>query len=86
MARRMNRYRIVTQTTTADGTETHVSSVVLSAAEALADISTEESLARAAGWRTEPLGDGIAVELVCTLGDIVRTLTIRESGPFDDAI
>ena len=90
----MTRHRIVTHTTTAGGTETHVSSVILSAGEATADILTEADIARAAGWHTVTRGDGLAVELVCSRagrrgarlsgGAAVRTLTIRTSDPFDD--
>ena len=92
----MTRYRIQTRTTTAGGSELHVSSVILSADEATADILTEASIARAAGWHTVTRGDGLAVELVCSRagrrgaklsgGATVRTLTIRQSDPFDDTL
>jgi len=92
----VTRYRVVTRTVTAGGNETHVSSVILSADEATADILTEASIARAAGWHTVIQGDGLAVELVCSRagrrgarlsgGATVRTLTIRQSDPFDDTL
>ena len=82
----MTRYRIQTRTITAGGNETHVSSVILSADEATADILTEATIHRAAGWHTTMRGHGIATELGCSRGATVRTLTIRESSPFDDTI
>ena len=92
----MTRYRIQTRTTTAGGNETHVSSVILSADEATADILTEATIHRAAGWHTVAHGHGVGVELVCSRagrrgarlsgGATVRTLTIRESSPFDDTL
>ena len=82
----MSRYRIVTRTVTAGGNETHVSSVILTHAEAWGDVVIEARLADAAGWHTVTRGDGLAVELVCTRGRTNRTLTIRQSDPFDDTI
>ena len=82
----MIRYRIQTRTTTAGGSELHTSSVILSADEATADILTEADIARAAGWHTVIQGNGLAVELVCTRGRICRSLTIRQSDPFDDTL
>ena len=82
----MTRYRIQTRTTTAGGSELHTSSVILSADEATADILTEATIARAAGWHTTMRGHGIAVELVCTRGATSRSLTIRQSDAFDDTL
>lgn len=84
----MKRYRTVTRTTTAGGTETHTSSVVLTHDEALESLDVEESLAHAGGWQTARLERFGAPfpELVCTRGRLVRTLTIRESSPFDDTL
>lgn len=84
----VNRYRLVTRTTTAGKSETHVSSVVQTHAEAMDDMDMEESIASAAGWHTvrlEAFGTA-SPELVCTRGKTVRAITIRESGPFDDAV
>ena len=82
----MTRYRVVTRTVTAGGNETHVSSVILSADEATADILTEADIHRAAGWHTTMRGHGIATELGCSRGRTVRTLTIRQSDAFDDTL
>ena len=92
----MTRYRIQTRTTAGGRTETHVSSVILTHAEALDSLDAERLLARAAGWHTVTRGDGLAVELVCIRGRngygylaggaTVRTLTIRQSDPFDDTL
>jgi hypothetical protein len=84
----MTRYRLVTRTTTARGTETHVSSVIQTEQECLDDLDVEESLARAAGWTTvrlETLGRAHP-ELVCNRGRLVRSLTIRESSWDTDTI
>lgn len=82
----MTRYRIVTRTVTAGGSETHVSSVILSRQEAIDDVSTTARIASLAGWHTATLGHGIGVKLVCTRGEVCRSLTIRESDPFDDTL
>lgn len=85
----MTRYRQVTRTTTASGTEEHVSSVVQTFDEACAGIDVERQLARETGWHTAvrgPFREGCPYELVCTREGIVRTLTIRRSGPFDDTL
>ena len=82
----MNRYRIQTRTTADGKTETHVSSVILSADEATADILTEADIARAAGWHTTMRGHGIGTELGCSRGRTVRILTIRQSDAFDDSL
>ena len=83
----MTRYRLVTRTTTAGTTEVHVSSIVQTHAEALEDMDAEEYVASLAGWQTARLEThGGYVELVCTRGATVRSLTIRESTPFDDTL
>ena len=82
----MTRYRIQTRTVTAGGTELHVSSVILSADEATADILTEADIHRAAGWHTTMRGHGIGTELGCTRGLTARILTIRQSDPFNDTL
>jgi len=83
----MTRYRLVTRHTAGGTTETHVSSVIQTFDEALDDIDAEEHIAGLAGWQTARLETlaGFA-ELVCTRGKTTRSLTIRESGPFDDAV
>lgn len=78
----MTRYRLVTRTTTARGIEEHVSSVVQTHQEALADMDCVEQMVSLAGWNVVRL-DG---ELVCSRGRTVRTLTIRASDPFNDQI
>ncbi len=83
----MTRYRLVTRTTTARGTEEHVSSVVQTHAEALDDLDCEEHMASLAGWATVRLETfGGMPELVCSRGRTVRSLTIRASDPFNDQI
>lgn len=84
----MSRYRLVTRTTAGGTSETHVSSVVQTHSEALADLDAEETLASLAGWHTARLVTfgRDSPELVCTRGTTVRTLTIRETGPFDDTL
>ena len=82
----MTRYRIVTRTTAGGKAETHTSSVSLSRQEAIDDVSTTARIASLAGWHTATRGHGIGVELVCTRGGICRTLTIRQSDPFDDTL
>ena len=84
----MTRYRIVTRTTAGGRTETHTSSVILTHAEALDSLDAEEHMASLAGWHTVRLVNdpGTYVELVCTRGQVCRTLTIRESSPFDDTL
>ena len=82
----MTRYRIQTRTVTAGGSELHTSSVILSRQEAIDDVSTTARIASLAGWHTASRGHGIGVELVCTRGRICRTLTIRQSDPFDDTL
>ena len=84
-----SRYRIVTRTSTAGGkAETHVSSVILTHAEALDSLDAEEHIASLAGYHTARLVNNIGTyhELVCTRGHVCRSLTIRETGPFDDTI
>ena len=78
----MTRYRIQTRTTAGGRTETHTSSVILTRAEALDSMTIDGQLARLTGWRTTHQ----ATKLVCTRGATVRTLTIRESTPFDDTL
>ena len=82
----MTRYRIVTRTTTAGGTETHTSSVILTHAEALDGMAIDEQLARLTGWRTLRLATADGPILHCDRGRTVRTLTIRESTPFYDTL
>lgn len=73
-----NRYRLVTHQ---GGTE-HVSSVVLSHAEALEALQVEEDMHQRAGWITRLYKD----RLLCRHNATVRVLTIRESGPMEDTL
>ena len=82
----MTRYRIQTRTTAGGRTETHVSSVILTHAEALDSLDAERLLARAAGWHTALLGTKNEPELSCTRPGTQRIIAIRESGPFDDTL
>jgi len=83
----VTRYRLVTRTTTARGTEEHVSSVIQTHQEALDDMDCEEHMASLAGWATVRLETlGGMPEIVCSRGSSVRSLSIRASDPFNDEI
>ena len=82
----MSRYRLVTRTTAGGNTETHVTSVVQTEREAVEGIMVEGNLAVLAGWKVRQQGQGAAIELRLARGGTTRVLSIRESGPFDDAI
>ena len=78
----VNRYRMVTRTSTFGSIETHVSSVVLARKEASQHLQVEETMHRLAGWSTVLRDD----ELVCVRPDRIRTIGIRETEPFDDTL
>ncbi len=77
----MNRYRLSTQTATASGSETHLSSV-LSQQEADDMLQVEEMLHHARGWDTTQYDD----LLVCVKSDVVRTIAVVVRDPFTDPV
>ncbi len=70
------RCRIVTTQNDAE----HVSSVILTEAEAVESLQVEAELHRLAGWRVSAYPDGV----VARRQGIERVLSIRVSDPFTD--
>lgn len=76
------RWRLVTT----QGVESHVSSVVLSEEEARQQLDIEADVHRKFGWTVTRGEDVVVARRMGERGLIERVVTIRVSGPLDDAV
>jgi uncharacterized protein (DUF849 family) len=76
------RYRLVST----QGGKPHVSSVVLSEEEAREMLDIEEDIHRKWGWTVTRGEDVLVCRKLTDTRMVERVLTIRRSGPLDDAI
>ena len=75
----MNRYRLVSSQ---NGSEPHVSSVILGEDEVQEHLELEAAMHEMAGW-VVTRGDET---VVCRRGDVTRVISVRASEPMNDTL